>query len=181
MARISLDPGHWKPGDPGAVGQGGTCEADVTMAICRLMEQVLLERGHQVMLTHDGDPEDYEANELWPRVQRAIDWGADAFVSIHCNGAEAVQAHGFETYALRGADTGLRDAVHASVMAAIPELLDRGTKAAGFAVLKGPFPSVLIEMEFITNPIGEGMLADAMNQQRFAEAIGAGICAYFGW
>jgi N-acetylmuramoyl-L-alanine amidase len=178
--RIAGDPGHWKPADPGAVGPGGTCEADVTMAICQRLEQYMLERGHQFLMTHTGDPEDFEANELCPRVQRAIDFGADCFVSIHCNGAEAAQAHGFESYALRGASTGLRDAIHTSVMASMPELLDRGPKVAGFAVMKGPFPSALIETEFITNPVGEGMLADPSNQQRFAEAIGAGICAFFG-
>ena len=173
--RVCLDPGHWPPGDSGAVGPGGTTEAAITMAVSRRVEQILFEQGHQAMLTHTGDPEDFEANELWPRVQRAIDWGADCFVSIHCNGAEAIQAHGFESFSLRDADTSLRDRVHASVMATMPELLDRGAKTAGFAVLKGPFPSVLIEMDFITNPIAEGRLNDPAYQQRFAEAIAAGV------
>ena len=173
--RICLDPGHFLPLDPGAVGPGGTCEAAVTQAVCRRAEQYLLEQGHQVMLTHTGDPDDYEANDLWPRVQRAIDWGAEMFISIHCNGFTDPRAHGFETYAPRGADTTLRDAVHTSVLSQLPELLDRGAKTAGFTVLGGPFPSVLIELEFITNPVAEGMLADPATQQRFAEAICLGI------
>lgn len=172
--RIAIDPGHWLPGDPGAVGTGGSMEAAITMAVSKLVEQNLLNAGHQVMLTHTGDPEDYKANELWPRVQRAIDWGADCFVSIHCNGAESMQAHGFETFCLRKGDASLQSRVHDSVIASVG-LLDRGKKQAGFAVLKGPFPSVLIELDFITNPVVEGQLIDPAYQQQFADAIAAGI------
>ena len=172
--RIAIDPGHFLPADPGAVGPGGTTEAAITMAVSRLVEQNLLNAGHHVMLTHTGDPDDYEANELWPRVQRAIDWGADCFVSIHCNGAESMQAHGFETFCLREGDASLQNRVHDSVIASIG-LLDRGKKQAGFAVLKGPFPSVLIELDFITNPVVEGQLIDPAYQQQFADAISAGI------
>lgn len=173
--RIAIDPGHWLPSDPGAVGPGGSMEAVVTMAVSKLIEQRLLDAGHSVILTHSGDPEDYEANDLWPRVQRAIEWGAECFVSIHCNGAESMQAHGFETFCLRGGDASLQSRVHDSVIAAMPGLLDRGMKQAGFAVLKGPFPSVLIELDFITNPVAEGQLIDPAYQQQFADAIAAGI------
>lgn len=180
--RICLDPGHWKPADPGAVGPGGTCEADVAMEICHGLEQQLVELGCQVLLTHTGDLDDYEANDLWPRVERGIDWGADCFISIHCNGAENPQVHGFETYSSRGLDDSdrLQDCIHQSVITALPELLDRGQKEAGFAVIKGPFPSVLIETEFITHPTGEGLLTDPSIQQRFATAISAGVMAFYG-
>ena len=174
-------PDTGKPAEPGAVGPGGTCEADVTLAVCQRLEQYLLERGHQVLLTHTGDLEDYDANDLWPRVQRAIDWGADCFVSIHCNGVENERVHGFETFSTRGPDDSdrLQACVHQSVIGAMPELLDRGKKEAGFAVMKGPFPSVLIELDFITNPVVEGRLTDPQFQERFAEAIGSGICTFF--
>lgn len=175
--RICLDPGHWRPADPGAVGQGGTCEADVTLAICGLLEQELVELGHQVTLTHTGDPNDFEANDLWPRVERAIAWGADCFISIHCNGAVSMQAHGFETYSTRGQDESDRfqECIHNAVMESIPELSDRGQKEAGFVVLKGPFPSVLIETAFISNPKEERWLVDVGFQKRFAEAIARGV------
>lgn len=172
--RVAIDPGHWSPGDPGAVGHGGTTEAYITMAVSRLIEQKLVDLGHVVTLTHFGEPDDYDANDLWPRVQRAIEWGADCFVSIHCNGAESMQAHGFETFCLRDGDDSLQNRVHDSVIASIG-LLDRGKKQAGFAVLKGPFPSVLVELDFITNPVVEGQLIDPAYQQQFADAIAAGI------
>ena len=172
--RIAIDPGHWSPCDPGAVGHGGTTEAAITMAVSKLIEQKLVDLGHVVMLTHFGETDDYEANELWPRVQRAIEWGADCFVSIHCNGAESMQAHGFETFCLRRGDDSLQNRVHDSVLASM-SITDRGKKQAGFAVLKGPFPSVLIELDFVTNPVVEGQLVDPAYQQQFADAIAAGI------
>ncbi len=51
---------------------------------------------------------------------------------------------------------------------------------AGFAVLKAPdIPSILVETAFISNPDEERMLRSDRYQQRFAEAIAAGIRSYF--
>ncbi|MEP6678873.1 MAG: N-acetylmuramoyl-L-alanine amidase [Betaproteobacteria bacterium] len=51
---------------------------------------------------------------------------------------------------------------------------------AGFAVLKAPdIPSILIETAFISNPDEERMLRSDRYQQRFAEAIAAGVRRYF--
>jgi N-acetylmuramoyl-L-alanine amidase len=51
---------------------------------------------------------------------------------------------------------------------------------AGFAVLKSPdIPSVLVETAFISNPQEESRLVSPANQQRLAEAILAGVKAYF--
>lgn len=51
---------------------------------------------------------------------------------------------------------------------------------AGFAVLKSPdIPSVLVETAFISNPEEEARLTNPANQQRLAQAILAGIKAYF--
>lgn len=51
---------------------------------------------------------------------------------------------------------------------------------AGFVVLKSPdIPSVLVETAFISNPAEEARLTNPAHQQRLAEAILAGIKAYF--
>jgi N-acetylmuramoyl-L-alanine amidase len=51
---------------------------------------------------------------------------------------------------------------------------------AGFAVLKSPdIPSVLVETAFISNPDEEARLVNPANQQRLAQAMLAGIKAYF--
>lgn len=51
---------------------------------------------------------------------------------------------------------------------------------AGFVVLKSPdIPSMLVETAFISNPEEEARLVNPAHQQRLAEAILAGIKAYF--
>jgi N-acetylmuramoyl-L-alanine amidase len=51
---------------------------------------------------------------------------------------------------------------------------------AGFVVLESPdVPSILVETAFISNPDEEKRLNDKRHQRRFAEAIMAGVKAYF--
>ncbi len=51
---------------------------------------------------------------------------------------------------------------------------------AGFVVLQGPdIPSILVETAFISNPEEEKRLRDRGHQRQLAEAIAAGVKAYF--
>jgi len=49
---------------------------------------------------------------------------------------------------------------------------------AGFAVLKSPIPSILVETAFISNPDEEARLNDAAYQEKIARAILRGIKGY---
>ena len=81
--KICIDPGHSGPFEPGACA-GGFTEAALVMAIARFLEQELLLRGHEVRLTRDGPVAD---DELGWRAELANRWGADLYISIHCNSA----------------------------------------------------------------------------------------------
>lgn len=62
----------------------------------------------------------------------------------------------------------------------IGNVTSRGVKHAGFLVLKSPdIPSILVETAFISNPTEEARLLDPRHQQRLADAIYAGVLAYF--
>jgi N-acetylmuramoyl-L-alanine amidase len=95
VERIVLDPGHggW---DPGAIGQAGLHEKDVTLDIAHRVGPVLAHEGLQVLLTRDDD----RYVPLEERTARANAFGADLFVSIHCNAADNRLRHGVETYVL---------------------------------------------------------------------------------
>ncbi len=95
VARIVLDPGHGGY-DPGAIGPTGVQEKDVTLAIAHKVAPVLAKQGLSVMLTRDGD----RFVTLEERTARANAFGADLFVSIHCNAAEVRSKKGLETYVL---------------------------------------------------------------------------------
>jgi N-acetylmuramoyl-L-alanine amidase len=93
--RIAIDPGHGG-NDPGAQGPSGLKEKDVTLAVAHRLAPVLSRLGVQVTLTRDDD----RYVTLEERTARANAFGADLFVSIHCNAAENKARRGVETYVL---------------------------------------------------------------------------------
>lgn len=95
VARVVLDPGHGG-NDSGASGPRGIREKDVTLAIAHKIAPVLARAGIQVGLTRDDD----RYVTLEERTARANVFGADLFVSIHCNAAERAAKRGVETYVL---------------------------------------------------------------------------------
>jgi N-acetylmuramoyl-L-alanine amidase len=93
--RIVIDPGHGG-NDPGAQGPTGLREKDVTLAVAHKVAPILARQGIQVALTRDDD----RYVTLEERTARANAFGADLFVSIHCNAAEKKDRRGVETYVL---------------------------------------------------------------------------------
>ena len=93
---VALDPGHGGE-DPGAVGQRGTFEKNVTLAIGRKLKRIIdAEPGMRAMLTRD---DDYYV-PLAARVQRARRVEADLFVSIHADAFREPRARGSSVFAL---------------------------------------------------------------------------------
>ena len=171
--KICIDPGHSGPFEPGACA-GGFTEAALVMAIARFLEQELLLRGHEVRLTRDGPVAD---DELGWRAELANRWGADLYISIHCNSAARVEAEGTETFHYPGSAAGARLA--RAIQFHLCEALlteDRGVKEENFQVLRETdCPAVLVECGFISNPIDRGMLSDALEQWRIAAAIAEAV------
>jgi N-acetylmuramoyl-L-alanine amidase len=95
VSRVVLDPGHGG-NDPGATGPTGLKEKDVTLAIAHKVAPVLARSGVEITLTRDDD----RFVTLEERTARANAFGADLFVSIHCNAAENRARKGVETYVL---------------------------------------------------------------------------------
>lgn len=185
--RICLDPGHDGVIDPGAVGQGGTLESDVALAVCQYAKDFLEANGHEVMLTRSAP--DADVNELYVRTAMAQEWGADIFVSVHCNSFSDPETHGFEVWTTRGQDDSdaLATALFESIQSNFPQLFGRQDtsdgdvdKEAGFAVLKGGMPSALIELAFVSNPEEELILSNPAYQKLFGLAISTGIQRYGG-
>jgi N-acetylmuramoyl-L-alanine amidase len=74
----------------------GLREKDVTLDVARRAAPALTEQGMEVMLTRDDD----RLPTLEERTARANAFGADLFVSIHCNASETKGHRGVETYVL---------------------------------------------------------------------------------
>lgn len=93
---VAIDPGHGGQ-DSGAVGQGGTYEKNVVLAIGReLARQINATPGMKAYMTRDSDV----FIPLNMRARKARAAGADIFVSIHADAAENRAARGSSVYVL---------------------------------------------------------------------------------
>ena len=176
--KVFINPGHSPGGhpDPGAVNsETGLRECDVALAVGESAASYLNEAGVETeMLQSDSLAEICEA---------ANGSGADIFVSIHCNAADAAEANGTETWACAGSYRGgmLADCIQSQLVDAL-DTTDRGVKIAtpginGLYVLTNTdMPAILVELAFISNPGDEEILANA--QDALARSIARGVTDY---
>lgn len=177
MAKIFINPGHdpevgWHDYyDRGADNEElGLYENTVAAAVGKLVEEYLIAAGCEVMnLQHESLKRIYcTANE----------WGADLFVSIHCNAFNKI-AKGTEVFTYPDDDEGA--ALAEFILRQIVDTfrtVDRGVKfSTNLAVLNGTdMPAVLVEMAFIDNDDDAVLLRD--RQDDFARAIARGVTDY---
>ena len=178
--KVWIDAGHGGE-DSGAVGPSGTRESTIALEISRYVRLGLIDSGCDVALTRDDD----SFVSLPTRCAKANAYGADLFLSIHCNAFSNPAAHGFEVWTSRGetAADPIATRLFGSIKAAFPELLPRVDlsdgdcdKESGFAVLRGTnMAAVLIECAFISNVLEERWLRDVGWRMRMAGAIVSAI------
>ena len=97
--KVVIDPGHGGL-DPGAVGINGLRETDIVLEVSKSVSEFLTKKGVKTILTRN-----YERTlDLQPRVTKANNSKADAFVSIHANATRGKRkdVNGLETYYYSG-------------------------------------------------------------------------------
>jgi len=93
---VAVDAGHGGD-DPGALGPSGTREKDVTLAISRkLADRINRQRGMRAVLIRDGD----YFIPLRKRIEKARQYQADLFVSIHADAFKDRSVRGSSVYTL---------------------------------------------------------------------------------
>lgn len=182
--KIFLDPGHNHGGaDTGAVGCG-LKEQDITYRIAAKLKPILERCGMTVRMSRNAVTDSVANNSvnasLSVRTRLANDWGADLFVSIHCNAGGGT---GTETYSYEGGISSgcrLAQAVQKRMVQRIG-LTNRGVKTKSLYVLHYTnMPAILVETAFIDRAGDAAVLGSEAGQQAFAEAIAQGICDYTG-
>ena len=188
--KIVIDPGHaGRNIDPGAVNKiSGLQEADITLMIAKLLENGLLEDGHEVKMTRN-DWEEEETDDLSYRTALANSWGADIFISLHCNSAENENAKGYEIWTSPGDTLGdrLATCVYEEIAETFPDMPGRVDYSDGdpdkearfYVLLHTEASACLIEMAFISNAEEASLLADVEWQEKYAKAIAQGVKSYF--
>lgn len=177
--KIFIDAGHNNSGyNTGATGNG-LREQDITFSVAQKLG-VILKNDFEIKLsrptqsTNLGTDNVSAVNERW---KLANSWGANYFISIHCN---AGGGSGAETYYYRNDSKDYATAIH-EVYVAEMSLTNRGViKRDNLAVLnKTSMPSILIELAFIDAPLTKPDVDILKNkQQEMAEALAKGFYKY---
>ncbi|MDY7222096.1 N-acetylmuramoyl-L-alanine amidase [Halalkalibacterium halodurans] len=174
--KFFLDPGHGGR-DPGAVANG-VQEKDIALSVALAIKKFLEENfdNVEVKLSREDD----RFLSLSERARLANAWGADYFVSIHCNAGGGT---GFETFIHDSRSTksvAYQNVVHPAILDKMG-VRDRGKKAANFAVLRlTNMPAILTENLFVDNARDAALLKDPAFLQQVARGHVEGIAKAFG-
>ena len=176
--KVFINPGHDKRLDSGACNpEDGLRECDVAYDIGMKVKHYLEAAGCEVQLLQS-DNLAGETPQLPCVVDRANEWPADVFVSLHCNAANGA-ARGTETlvYSLGGQAEQLAQCIQDQIVDSVGTI-DRGLKIRPrLIVLHGTdMPACLVEMAFIDNAADEELLIDKADE--FARVIARGITDY---
>lgn len=189
MAKIVIDAGHGrytagkrclKKLDPNETREW-VLNDRVADELCRLLKLA----GHEVLRVDDLDGTKDVA--LGTRVNRANQWGADLYASIHQNaGVKGGSGGGTEVYVYTDASDkskAVQNAVykHAIKRGNLKGNRSDGTRSANFYVLRyTKMPAFLIECGFMDSKTDIKYLLDPAWSKKMALGIAEGICEIYG-
>ncbi|CEJ74921.1 Mg-chelatase subunit ChlD [[Clostridium] sordellii] len=173
--KVFIDPGHGGD-DSGAPGLGSKNEDDLNLEVAMKVKKKLEAKNIDVKMSRESD----EFIKLGERANMANQYGADVFVSIHQNSADAESAHGIETY--YHPNKGMYEPLAKDIQDnAINQTgaRNRGVKSSNLAVLReSNMPSSLFESGFVSNLQEYQKLINPSYQDKLATGIVEGIETY---
>ncbi len=183
--KIFIDQGH-NPQNPNAGAEGnGYREQDLVYTIGQELKTLLdANPAFSARLSRETESSQLGtsvASSLAARVNAAVEFGADLFLSLHANASESAAPSGSEAFVYR-----LNSPAYY-----IAEQLLRGLRQQtglptrgvfvrpGLYVLrKTPMPAVLAELGFLTNPRDADLMAN--QPALFAGGLYDGLVTYYG-
>lgn len=172
--KVFINPGHHPGIDSGAVNPNtGTRECDVVRQAGEMLADYLTNAGCIVKIMQDDDLDMVCAT--------SNEWGADLFVSLHCNASNAHTARGTETYYKSFNGQRLANYIQSQIIRSV-QTTDRGVKPpppGGLYVLGATDAvAVLVEIAFIDNDADLQLLNNDLD--KIVRAIARGVTDYQG-
>ncbi|SET54149.1 N-acetylmuramoyl-L-alanine amidase [Oceanobacillus limi] len=177
--KLYLDPGHGGS-DPGASGNG-LLEKEIVLDIALRIRSILQNEYEDVDIRMSRTSD--STKSLQQRTNEANAWGADYYVSIHCNAFNG-SAYGYEDYihstlSDSSQTARYRDILHEEITK-VNQLRNRGKKKANFHVLRETDMSAFLsENGFIDNDNDASLLSDPSWRQQVAQGHVNGIARAF--
>lgn len=174
---IVLDPGHGGENGDDVYGPGGLREKDVVLDIALKLEKKLTKLGANVHLTRRED----EYLHLSKRADITNKIKPDFFISLHMNSYNNPAIKGYEAYYFRGdGDSETLGKLIASKLEQKCGIVNRGVKNGDFFLLREVTSNALIiEIDYITNPLQELKLQDESYKNKVSDSILEGIVEYY--
>jgi N-acetylmuramoyl-L-alanine amidase len=183
LTKIYLDAGHGGH-DSGAIGFG-LYEKNLNLAIAKKIEAILKAsyKNIEILQTRTTDV----FLELSERTNKANQWGADIFLSIHCNAHTNTAVKGFESYIYpnTGPQTiALQNVMHQEItrhFSDVNGVVDRGKKTANFHVLReSNMAAILTENFYLSNSNDTTLLKQDSFLNNLAQGHVNGLEKFFG-
>jgi N-acetylmuramoyl-L-alanine amidase len=183
MVKLYIDPGHGGK-DPGAL-KNEVVEKTIALKLAKKIAEKLKANYKNIEIKLSRETDVYRT--LNERTNEANTWGANAFVSIHCNANDNVLAKGFESYVYPSVDSqtvAFQNVVHNEIMkqfSGVSGVQDRGKKRANFHVLReSNMIALLTENFFVSNSGDANLLKQESMLDRIANGHALGIAKFFG-
>ena len=166
----------------------GLREYELNLQTAVLLEEILLERGYEVLMVrteHDVNISNRERAEV------ANEAGADVFIRIHANGAEDSGVHGAMTLC-QTAKNPYNGELYEESRRLADCVLDAFVEKTGAKKQRvwetdtmsginwAAVPTTIVEMGYMTNPEEDCRMASEEYQKLMAEGMADGIDRYLG-
>lgn len=186
---VIIDPGHGGR-DGGAVGDDGTLEKDLNLAVALKLKAILESADVHVVMTRETDIElaspdspHKKADDLKARLQLAQNRNNAVFISIHMNKFPVEKYRGLQVYYSENDPESLTLAqlVQNTAQSALKNTSDRKVKPAGdsiYLMTHLEIPAILVECGFLSNEAERELLKSDGYQKKLALCISAALFTY---
>ncbi len=177
--KILIDPGHGGPEDGGAVSPVGIREKTVALTVSKLVQQELVNRGANVVMTRVEDVD----LDLPPRVEMIQKEEPAIAISLHYNAlpdnGDAIKTKGVGAFWFHPQAHSLAMFLHNYLVAKLNRP-SYGVFWNNLAMTRPAVaPSVLMELGFMINPEEFEWIVNPTEQKKLAEAIAQGVTEWF--